>query len=95
VNDTYQVRPGTENNWTVIDERDRTQFSGTWKQCEEWLDLRENLIKQQNRRSLFGWFTQISKMLWTTLSGSQARRLKDVPPLDTKIQRESISASSK
>jgi hypothetical protein len=62
----YEVRPAPNGRWTVVNDRDEVVFTGRWEQCEDWLDLHENVRPgaQHNRsggrlarmlRRLLGW----------------------------------------
>lgn len=63
---TYEVRPAQDGLWTVVNDRDQIVFTGNWQQCEDWLDLQQNIGTQPrtNRgrttlarvfRRLLGW----------------------------------------
>ena len=55
----FQVRPKQGSQWTIFDESDQPVFTGTWSECEEWLDLFESLQSAAAQQSEVGntsWF---------------------------------------
>jgi len=47
--------------WAVLDEQDRPLYLGTYRQCEDWLDRRQNLalspaaMAPPKRATVIGW----------------------------------------
>ena len=61
----FQLRPGEAPKWQIVNIRDETVFTGTLRQCEDWLDLQENVSRPHRQpfaqmatlvRGLFGRF---------------------------------------
>lgn len=46
----FQVRHSEGENWVVVDLDDKPLFTGSYRQCEAWLDVRENVARGQARR---------------------------------------------
>jgi hypothetical protein len=38
----FQIRHSRDDRWIVIDRHEQPVFEGTLRECEDWLDLREN-----------------------------------------------------
>lgn len=60
----YHIRPSQGETWSIINERDKCIFQGTFDQCEEWLDHEENMAcraqscerNQQRLQTLLNYF---------------------------------------
>jgi len=49
----FEVRPAESDQWVVFDEDEQSVFTGTYRQCEDWLDVYENTRgRQHGPRSL-------------------------------------------
>lgn len=81
----FQVRPIEGYRWAVFDSEDQQVFEGTWRQCEEWLDARENLERVPRPRGLMSrcWnalfhrrsnVTRAAKELSERIAGDRAER---------------------
>lgn len=48
----FAVQPGDGEGdvWKVLDEEGRPVFTGTWRQCEDWLDQYEHDLRRQEKR---------------------------------------------
>jgi hypothetical protein len=47
----YRIASAAGSQWAIVDETDRVWFVGTPRECEDWLDLQENLQRQQQKRA--------------------------------------------
>ncbi|MFN0198548.1 MAG: hypothetical protein ACKVT0_17515 [Planctomycetaceae bacterium] len=56
----FQVRPQHDRLWVIVDEEDQQVFSGTWRECELWLDASENLARPVHVSGFF-------KRCWSAL----------------------------
>lgn len=46
----FQLRPAPDNNWQIVNLSEEMVFTGTLRQCEEWLDHYENVHLRPRRR---------------------------------------------
>ncbi len=60
----YAVRPTEGGLWQVVDEEDRTIFSGSKRDCEDWLDAWENLSPENRSLKPFAWFGRLMRKTW-------------------------------
>lgn len=51
----YRISDASGSQWAVVDETDRVWFVGTPRECEDWLDLQENLKRQNQPRPASQW----------------------------------------
>jgi hypothetical protein len=42
----YSVEQLSDTEWCIVDEQQRTVFTGTWRAAEDWLDFQENMSRQ-------------------------------------------------
>ena len=45
----FQLRPAERNSWQILNGNDEPVFTGSLRQCEDWLDHQENLNRPQRR----------------------------------------------
>ena len=58
----FQLRPAQGETWHILNTRDEKLFTGSLRQCEDWLDHQENL-KQPRRRPLATLATRLRSAL--------------------------------
>ncbi len=46
----FEIRPLEDKNWCIVDPNDQPVFSGTYEQCEDWLDLQEAISREAAKR---------------------------------------------
>lgn len=51
----YQVRHDQDERWVVLDLDDEPIFTGTRRQCEDWLDRQENTARRERAPRRSGW----------------------------------------
>jgi hypothetical protein len=45
----YRIHSVQGDQWTIVDEGGQPVFVGTKRQCEDWLDLQENIRPRPSR----------------------------------------------
>jgi hypothetical protein len=45
----FELRPLERDQWGVYDEQDRLRWSGSLRDCEDWLDRDENAARGERR----------------------------------------------
>lgn len=69
----FQLRPAQGDTWQILNARDEKVFTGSLRQCEDWLDQQENLTPQ--RRPFF----QVAAGIRHLLSRLSVRSVRSVP----------------
>jgi hypothetical protein len=67
--DLYRVGPVAGDRWTIVDEDGGIMFAGTKRQCEDWLDWRENSRARTGILSAF-WRMLFRRIASTAFAGS-------------------------
>ncbi|MDA0832293.1 MAG: hypothetical protein O2955_04280 [Planctomycetota bacterium] len=62
----FQVHPLEGFRWIIVDDEDNQVFEGTWRECESWLDVHENLTTISPPRSFLN-------RCWQSLFGEKSR----------------------
>lgn len=57
----YRIRSINADHWTIVNDADRVMFTGSVRQCEDWLDYAENMERRQ--ASAPGWFQRLCELL--------------------------------
>lgn len=65
----YRVKQLDNESWAIVDRGDATLFVGTMRQCEDWLDHRQNMDRLANRISLW---KRIVRWVWRCCSRKRA-----------------------
>jgi len=66
----YRIRSICADQWTIVNESDRVVFTGTMRQCEDWLDYAEN--HEAKERYAPGWFQRLCELLHLRPTGATA-----------------------
>ena len=45
----FQLRPAERSYWQILNANDEPVFTGSLRQCEDWLDHQENLSRPHRR----------------------------------------------
>lgn len=45
----FQLRPAERSYWQILNANDEPVFTGSLRQCEDWLDHQENLTRPHRR----------------------------------------------
>ena len=45
----FQLRPAERDTWQILNSSDELVFTGSLRQCEDWLDHQENLTRPHRR----------------------------------------------
>ena len=64
----FQLRPAEREIWQILNSNDELVFSGSRRQCEDWLDRQENLTRLQRRP-----LAELASRVRTALSRLSAR----------------------
>jgi hypothetical protein len=74
----YKLRSFDDQRWAVVDPDDREVHVGTLRECEDWLDQRENVSRSSIPREpgSRSWL----KRLWDLMTGGTRRKRKPRGP---------------
>lgn len=83
----YQVRHEKDERWVVLDLNDQPVFTGTRRECEDWLDGQENAARHERVPRSPG----LLKRVWSRLVSGR-RKARGREPGDRAAAESDIAA---